>query len=65
MEASGSARRAGVLPAYDRAGLPVAESGLPRSQQLRYSLRGVALGALALAACTIAGLLIRAAVFGA
>lgn len=64
MEASESTRRAGVLPTYDRAALPVAESTLPRSERLRHSLIGVAIGALALGACTIAGLLIRAAVFG-
>ena len=53
-----------MLPRYDRAALPVAESTMPRSERLRHSLRGVALGALALGFCAIAGLLIRVAVFG-
>jgi hypothetical protein len=65
MESSEAARGASALPTYDRAALPVAETALPRSERLRLSLIGVAIGAGSLAACTVLGLLIRAAVYGA
>jgi uncharacterized membrane protein YphA (DoxX/SURF4 family) len=49
----------------DRAALPVAENALPRSQQLRLSLIGIAIWAVALGACVVLGLVIRAAAYGA
>ena len=55
--------RASVMPAYDRAALPVAENSLSRAERRRLALRGAAIGLACIAACAVLGVVICAAVF--
>jgi hypothetical protein len=55
--------RASVVPAYDRAALPVAESSMSRSERRRLSLIGAIIGIGLLAACAVLGLVICATAF--
>jgi hypothetical protein len=56
--------RASVVPAYDRAALPVAASSMSAQERRRLALRGAAIGLACLAACVLGGLLICLAAFG-
>lgn len=55
--------RASVVPAYDRAALPVAESSMSPQERRRLSLIGAAIGLACVAACAAIGLAICAALF--
>jgi hypothetical protein len=64
MEQAEHGIRASVIPAYDRAALPVAESSISAQERRRLALRGAAIALLCLAACAALALVICAAVFG-
>jgi hypothetical protein len=55
--------RASVMPAYDRAALPVAESSMSRAERSRLAMTGAAIGLACLVACALLGVMICAAVF--
>jgi L-serine deaminase len=56
--------RASLMPAYDRTALPVAESSISGAERRRLALIGTAIGLACVAACTLLGVAICAAVFG-
>jgi hypothetical protein len=56
--------RASVMPAYDRAALPVAENSMSRAERRRLAMTGAAIGLACLGAWGLGGLLIRVAAFG-
>ena len=63
MQSTEQGQANGMLPAYDRSSLPVAESSIGRAELRRLALIGTAIGLACLLACLALGLLIRATVF--
>jgi hypothetical protein len=63
MERAEHSIRASVLPTYDRAALPVAESSMSPQERRRLTVLGAAIGLVCIAACAVLGLVICAAVF--
>jgi L-serine deaminase len=63
MERAEHSIRAAVMPAYDRGALPVAESSISPQERRRLAMIGTAIGLGFIAACTVLGLLICAALF--
>lgn len=64
MEQTEHGIRAAVMPAYDRAALPVAASSISAAERRRLTMIGAAIALAGLAVCALLGLAICAAAFG-